>query len=120
MISGERGLVGKRMTRVYYHLEEPGHRRLQELVHEYQVMTRGVFQIIQKDDRREGRRLNGGMRRAGRGIVCRTVYCVRQGKPQHHDPQALRSACGFFIKQSKKFRLILTFLKKPIRFPILM
>ena len=39
MISGEKVLVGKRMTRVYYHLEEPGHRRLQELVHEYQVMT---------------------------------------------------------------------------------
>ena len=58
MISGEKVLVGKRMTRVYYHLEEPGHRRLQELVHEYQVMTRGVFQIIQRD-RREGRRLNG-------------------------------------------------------------
>ena len=49
MISGEKVLVGKRMTRVYYHLEEPGHRRLQELVHEYQVMTRGVFQIIQRE-----------------------------------------------------------------------
>ena len=50
MISGE-----KRMTRVYYHLEEPGHRRLQELVHEYQVMTRGVFQIIQREtDAKEG------------------------------------------------------------------
>ena len=30
MISGEKVLVGKRMTRVYYHLEEPGRRRLQE------------------------------------------------------------------------------------------
>ena len=39
----------------YYHLEEPGHRRLQELVHEYQVMTRGVFQIIQREtDAKEG------------------------------------------------------------------
>ena len=55
MISGEKVLVGKRMTRVYYHLEEPGHRRLQELVHEYQVMTRGVFQIIQREtDAKEG------------------------------------------------------------------
>ena len=52
---GEKVLVGKRMTRVYYHLEEPGHRRLQELVHEYQVMTRGVFQIIQREtDAKEG------------------------------------------------------------------
>ena len=55
MIPGEKVLVGKRMTRVYYHLEEPGHRRLQELVHEYQVMTRGVFQIIQREtDAKEG------------------------------------------------------------------
>ena len=55
MISGEKVLVGKRMTRVYYHLEESGHRRLQELVHEYQVMTRGVFQIIQREtDAKEG------------------------------------------------------------------
>lgn len=55
MISGEKVLVGKRMTRVYYHLEEPGHRRLQELVREYQVMTRGVFQIIQREtDAKEG------------------------------------------------------------------
>ena len=47
MISGEKVLVGKRMTRVYYHLEE--------LVHEYQVMTRGVFQIIQREtDAKEG------------------------------------------------------------------
>ena len=45
MISGEKVLVGKRMT----------HRRLQELVHEYQVMTRGVFQIIQREtDAKEG------------------------------------------------------------------
>ena len=50
MISGEKVLV-----RVYYHLEESGHRRLQELVHEYQVMTRGVFQIIQREtDAKEG------------------------------------------------------------------
>ena len=55
LISDHRVLVGKRMTRVYYHLEEPGHRRLQELVHEYQVMTRGVFQIIQREtDAKEG------------------------------------------------------------------
>ena len=55
MLSGEKVLVGKRMTRVYYHLEEPGRRRLQELVHEYQVMTRGVFQIIQREtDAKEG------------------------------------------------------------------
>ena len=47
MISGEKVLVGKRMTRVYYHLEEPGRRRLQELSREYRAITQGVFQIIQ-------------------------------------------------------------------------
>ena len=88
-------------------------------MHEYQVMTRGVFKIIQRETAREGRRLNGGMRRAGRGIVCRTVYSVRQGKPQHHDPAGTAQRLWVFIKQSKKIsRLILTFLKKPVRFPI--
>ena len=47
MLSGEKVLVGKRMTRVYYHLEEPGRRRLQELSREYRAITQGVFQIIQ-------------------------------------------------------------------------
>ena len=47
MLSGEKVLVGKRMTRVYYHLEEPGCRRLQELSREYRAITQGVFQIIQ-------------------------------------------------------------------------
>ena len=32
---------------VYYHLEEPGRRRLQELSREYRAITQGVFQIIQ-------------------------------------------------------------------------
>ena len=47
MLSGEKVLVGKRMTRVYYHLEAPGRRRLQELRREYRAITQGVFQIIQ-------------------------------------------------------------------------
>lgn len=47
MLSGEKVLVGKRMTCVYYHLEEPGRRRLQELSREYRAITQGVFQIIQ-------------------------------------------------------------------------
>ena len=43
MLSGEKVLVGKRMTRVYYHLEEPG-RRLRA---QQQLGLQGVFQIIQ-------------------------------------------------------------------------
>ena len=101
MISGEKVLVGKRMTRVYYHLEEPGHRRLQELVHEYQVMTRGVFQIIQERQTRR-KAAERGMRRAGRGIICRTVYCVRQGKPQHHDPAGTAQRLRVFYKAEQK------------------
>lgn len=46
MISDRRVLVGKRMTRVYYHLEPAGEVRLQELKQEYEDMTRGIFQII--------------------------------------------------------------------------
>lgn len=46
LISDRRVLVGKRMTRVYYHLEEAGEERLKELIREYREMTQGVFQII--------------------------------------------------------------------------
>ena len=55
MISGEKVLVGKRMTRVYYHLEEPGHRRLQELVHEYPGDDTGrFFKSFKETDAKEG------------------------------------------------------------------
>ena len=42
-------LVGRRMTRVYYHLEPAGEQRLEELVREYEEVTKGVFQIIEGD-----------------------------------------------------------------------
>ncbi len=45
-ISDYRVLVGKRMTRVYYHLESKGEERLRELIREYEEITQGVFQII--------------------------------------------------------------------------
>jgi len=45
-ISDRRVQVGKRMTRIYYHLEPAGEERLQELIKEYEAVTRGVFQII--------------------------------------------------------------------------
>ena len=45
-ISDRRVQVGKRMTRIYYHLEPAGEERLQELIREYEAVTRGVFQII--------------------------------------------------------------------------
>lgn len=49
LISDKRVLVGKRMTRIYYHLEPAGEKRLQELITEYEETTQGVFLIIQAE-----------------------------------------------------------------------
>lgn len=46
LISDRKVLSGKRMTRVYYHLEPAGEQRLQELIHEYTETTNGIFAII--------------------------------------------------------------------------
>ncbi len=46
LISDKKVQVGKRMTRVYYHLEPAGEERLRELTLEYETITQGVFQII--------------------------------------------------------------------------
>lgn len=46
-------LVGKRMTRVYYHLEEAGRTHLQKLIEEYEAVTQGVFQIIREGKEKE-------------------------------------------------------------------
>ena len=40
--------VGKRMTRIYYHLEPAGEVRLQELIHEYEQITQGVRMIVEE------------------------------------------------------------------------
>ncbi|MBQ3504445.1 MAG: PadR family transcriptional regulator [Oscillospiraceae bacterium] len=47
-ISDRRVQVGKRMTRVYYHIEPAGEEKLRELIREYEEMTQGVFQIIKE------------------------------------------------------------------------
>lgn len=49
LISDRKVSVGKRMTRVYYHLEPAGEQRLGELIQEYEDVTQGVFQIIKGD-----------------------------------------------------------------------
>lgn len=46
LISDRRVLVGRRMTRVYYHLEPAGAERLQELIKEYNAVTGGVQKIV--------------------------------------------------------------------------
>lgn len=49
LISDRKVQVGKRMTRVYYHLEPAGLQRLEELIREYEELTQGVFQIIREE-----------------------------------------------------------------------
>ena len=49
-ISDRKVQVGKRMTRIYYHLEPAGEARLAELLREYEEMTRGVFLIVKGGD----------------------------------------------------------------------
>ena len=56
-ISDHRVLVGKRMTRIYYHLEPAGEARLQELIREYEDTTQGVFRIIQSGGEKENDQL---------------------------------------------------------------
>lgn len=46
-ISDRRVLSGKRMTRIYYHLEPAGAEHLQNLIKEYTTVTEGVMSIIQ-------------------------------------------------------------------------
>lgn len=55
LISDRRVRVGKRMTRVYYHLEPAGEQRLKELLREYEETSRGVFQIVKGDDFDDGK-----------------------------------------------------------------
>ena len=50
LISDRKVLVGKRMTRVYYHLEPAGAERLEELIQEYEEVTQGVFRIVKEAD----------------------------------------------------------------------
>ena len=50
LISDRKVQVGKRMTRVYYHLEPAGERRLRELLYEYEQVTTGVFRIAKEVD----------------------------------------------------------------------
>lgn len=50
-ISDKKVLVGKRMARVYYHLEPKGEEKLRELIQEYEKVTQGVFQIMMECDK---------------------------------------------------------------------
>ena len=45
-ISDRKVQVGKRMTRIYYHLEPAGENRLRELIQEYTQITQGLRLIV--------------------------------------------------------------------------
>lgn len=49
-ISDRKVQVGKRMQRVYYHLEEAGEEYLYKLIQEYQDTIQGVLRIIEGGD----------------------------------------------------------------------
>lgn len=49
-ISDHRVQVGKRMTRIYYHIEPAGEEKLKELIQEYEDVTQGVFRIIRGEE----------------------------------------------------------------------
>lgn len=50
LISDRKVQVGKRMTRVYYHLEPAGEQRQRELAQEYEEISHGIFQIMKGGD----------------------------------------------------------------------
>lgn len=49
-ISSRKELVGKRMTRIYYHIEPAGIERLKVLIQEYNAVTEGTFLIIHNQE----------------------------------------------------------------------
>ena len=50
LISDYKMQVGKRMCRIYYHLEDAGEKRLQELIQEYDAITQGIHAIIEENN----------------------------------------------------------------------
>ena len=47
-ISDRKELVGKRMTRIYYHLEPNGLKHLHNLIADYRAVTGGVLRVIRE------------------------------------------------------------------------
>lgn len=46
LISDRKELVGKKRTRVYYHLTEAGEKYLEKLIKEYRAVTEGIDLIV--------------------------------------------------------------------------
>lgn len=49
-ISDHKELIGKRRTRVYYHIEESGREYLKEIVNEYQTLNNGINMILSSNE----------------------------------------------------------------------
>lgn len=49
LISDYEETIGKRRVRVYYHLEESGKRRLDDLLEDYETITLGIKKILTSD-----------------------------------------------------------------------
>lgn len=47
-ISDEKRQVGKRLVRVYYHLEDAGRKHLQQLLSDYLIVRTGIEKILEK------------------------------------------------------------------------
>ena len=39
-------MVGKRLARLYYHIEDAGLQYLHDLTQDYEMVTQGIYQII--------------------------------------------------------------------------
>ena len=47
LISDEKRLVGKRQTRIYYHIEDKGITHMQKLFEEYLIMINSIERIME-------------------------------------------------------------------------
>ena len=53
LISDRQELVGRRRTRVYYHLEEEGRKKYELIKAEYLALNKGIMTIIGDDQKKE-------------------------------------------------------------------
>lgn len=50
LISANKVQVGKRMTRIYYHIEPQGEQMLHQLIEEYDNITKGIHMILETEN----------------------------------------------------------------------
>ena len=53
LITDEQVLVGRRRTRVYYHITEEGKKYLEEIKMEYQLITEGITNILEYQEEKK-------------------------------------------------------------------